>query len=200
MIEAIIFDLGDVFLNLDHQATPEALKKLGLQEWNDDLKTLNVKYETGKIDELQFIEGIQKYIPNAELLEIREAWNAIIVDFPLERLEFLEKLRNKYKLFLLSNTDATHIDKFEHRVGLTFAREFYGCFDKIYFSFETKVKKPDEAAFKQVLQQNNLKPNKTLFIDDNLDNIEAAKKLGLVTWHLQVGKEDVVDLFDKKIL
>ena len=200
MIEAIIFDLGDVFLNLDLEATPNALRKLGLNEWHDDLKVLNLKYETGKIDELQFMEGIQKYIPNAGLIEIREAWNAIILDFPLQRLEFLEKLRNKYKLFLLSNTDATHIDKFEHRVGLTFAREFYACFDKIYFSFETKIKKPDEGAFKQVIQQNNLKPSKTLFIDDNLDNIETAKSLGLVTWHLQVGKEDVVDLFDKKIL
>lgn len=200
MIEAIIFDLGDVFLNLNHSATQEALKKLGLKEWNKDLKNLNLKYEMGKIDELQFIEGIQKFIPDVELVDIREAWNAIIVDFPLERLEFLEKLRNKYKLYLLSNTDATHIDKFEHRVGLTFAREFYACFDKIYFSFETKVRKPDENAFKQVLQQNNLKANKTLFIDDNIDNIETAKNLGLVTWHLQVGQEDVVDLFDKKIL
>lgn len=200
MIEAIIFDFGDVFLNLDLQATPNALKKLGLNEWNEDLKNLNLKYETGRIDEIQFMEGIQKHIPNAELIEIREAWNAIIVDFPLKRLEFIEKLRNKYKLFLLSNTDPTHIDKFEHRVGLTFAREFYACFDKIYFSFETKIKKPDEGSFKQVIQQNNLKPSKTLFIDDNLDNIEMAKNLGFVTWHLQVGKEDVVDLFDKKIL
>lgn len=200
MIEAIIFDLGDVFLNLDHEATPNAFRKLGLMEWNEELRAMNIKYEIGKIDELQFMEAIQKYLPTAELVDIREAWNAIILDFPLERLEFLEKLRNKYKLFLLSNTDATHIDKFEHRVGLTFAREFYACFDKIYFSFETKIKKPEEGAFKQVMQQNNLKPSKTLFIDDSLVNIETAKNLGLVTWHLQVGKEDVVDLLNKKIL
>lgn len=200
MIEAIIFDLGDVFLNLNAQASVDAFKKLGLTDWNDDLKEKSLLFETGKIDELEFMEYIQKYIPNADLEQIREAWNAIISDFPLERLEFLEKLQNKYDLFLLSNTNPTHIDKFEHRVGLTFAREFYAHFNKIYFSFETKVRKPDAAVFNLILKQNNLKPNKTLFVDDTLEHIEVAKGLGINTWQILVGQDDVTNLFDKKIL
>lgn len=197
MIEAIIFDFGDVFINLDHHATPEAFKKLGLTEWNEELKDLNLKYETGKIDELTFLQGIQKHIPNADILDIRAAWNAILLDFPLKRLEFLQMLSSKYKLFLLSNTDATHIEKFEHNVGMSFAREFYSCFEKVYFSFEFGFRKPDENAFKFVINNHNLIPKKTLFVDDKLDNIEAAKKLELNTWHLQVGKEEVTDLFNK---
>ena len=200
MIEAIIFDLGDVFLNLNHQASIDAFKKLGLKDWNDDLKAKTILFETGKIDELQFLEAVQTHIPNANLIEIRDAWNAIIGDFPLERLEFLEKLQNKYNIFLLSNTNPTHIDKFEHRVGLTFAREFYAHFNKIYFSYETKVRKPDEAVFNLILKQNNLKPNKTLFVDDTLEHIEVAKGLGINTWQILVGQEDVTNLFDKKIL
>ena len=200
MIEAIIFDLGDVFLNLNHQASVDAFKKLGLNDWNDDLKAKTVLFETGKMDELQFLEAIQSQIPNTDLIEIREAWNAIIGDFPLERLEFLEKLQNKYNIFLLSNTNPTHIDKFEHRVGLTFAREFYAHFNKIYFSYETKVRKPDEAVFNLILKQNNLKPNKTLFVDDTLEHIEVAKGLGINTWQILVGQDDVTNLFDKKIL
>ncbi|NHM01152.1 HAD family hydrolase [Flavobacterium difficile] len=200
MIEAIIFDLGDVFLNLNHQASIAAFEKLGLKEWTADLKTNALLFETGKLDELQFLEAIQKEIPTAELSEIRNAWNAVIGDFPLERLEFLEKLQNQYDIFLLSNTNPTHIDKFEHRVGLTFAREFYAHFKKIYFSYETKVRKPETAIFNLILQQNNLKPNKTLFVDDTLENIEAAKQLGINTWQIIVGKDDVTNLFDKKIL
>ena len=200
MIEAIIFDLGDVFLNLNHQASIDAFKKLGLKEWNDDLKAKTILFETGKIDELQFLEAVQTHIPNANLIEIRDAWNAIIGDFPLERLEFLEKLQNKYNIFLLSNTNPTHIDKFEHRVGLTFAREFYAHFNKIYFSYETKVRKPEEAAFNLILKQNNLKPNKTLFVDDTLEHIEVAKGLGINTWQILVGQDDVTNLFDKKLL
>lgn len=200
MIEAIIFDLGDVFLNLNHQASVDAFKKLGLKDWNEDLKAKTILFETGKMDELQFLEAIQSQIPNTDLIEIREAWNAIIGDFPLERLEFLEKLQNKYNIFLLSNTNPTHIDKFEHRVGLTFAREFYAHFNKIYFSYETKVRKPDEAVFNLILKQNNLKPNKTLFVDDTLEHIEVAKGLGINTWQILVGQDDVTNLFDKKIL
>jgi HAD superfamily hydrolase (TIGR01509 family) len=200
MIEAIIFDFGNVFLNLNPQAQIDAFKKIGLNDWNDDLQSKALLFETGKIDEYEFILSIQKYIPNVELDVIREAWNAIIVDFPLERLEFLEKLKNKYKLYLLSNTNQTHIDKFEHRVGLTFAREFYAHFDKIYFSYEVKVRKPDTALFNLILTQNNLKPNKTLFVDDTLEHIEAAKSVDIITWQILVGQEDVTNLFDKKLL
>ncbi len=200
MIEAIIFDLGDVFLNLNHQASVDAFKKLGLKVWTDDLKVAAILFETGKIDEMQFMETIQKHIPNVDLLEIREAWNAIIGDFPLERLEFLEKLRNKYDIFLLSNTNPTHIDKFEHRVGLTFVRAFYAHFNKIYFSYEINVRKPDEAVFNLIIKQNNLNPKKTLFVDDTLEHIETAKSLGINTWQIIVGQEDVTNLFDKKIL
>lgn len=200
MIEAIIFDLGDVFLNLNHQASAAAFKKLGLTEWNDDLKAKALLFESGKIDEIQFMEAVQKYIPNADLVEIRAAWNAIIGDFPLERLEFLEKLQNKYDIFLLSNTNPTHIEEFEHRVGLTFVRAFYAHFNKIYFSYEINVRKPEEAVFNLIIKQNNLNPKKTLFVDDTLEHIETAKSLGINTWQIIVGQEDVTNLFDKKIL
>lgn len=197
MIEAILFDFGDVFINIDKEASTRELKKLGLKEWTEELQKLNFKYEVGKMDELQFISGIQKYIPNAELAEIRKAWNSILIDFPLERLEFLQLLSTRYRLFLLSNTDQTHIDKFEHLVGQSFARDFYSCFEKVYFSYDIKLRKPDEKAFKLILNNHNLIPKKTFFIDDNEANIESAKKLGIQTWHINPLKEDVTQLLDK---
>ncbi len=200
MIDTIIFDLGDVFINLEHERVTENFKALGLVEWSDDLKILSSQYEIGKITELQFFEGIQKHLPNSDLLQIRAAWNGIIGEFPLYRLEFLQKLKRSHKLYLLSNTDETHINKFEHQSGLTFARDFYSCFEKIYFSFEIGMKKPNETIFKLILNKHNLIPKNTLFIDDKKENTDAAAKLGLKIWNLQVGKEDVVDLFDKKIL
>ncbi len=200
MIDTIIFDFGDVFIDLNHGKVKENFEKLGLKTWNDDLKFLNTQYEIGKITELQFLEGFQKYIPNADLLEIRAAWNSIIGDFPLYRLEFLQKLSKSHKLYLLSNTDETHISKFEHQSGLTFARDFYSCFEKIYFSFEIGMRKPNEIIFKHLLNKHNLHPKRTLFVDDKKENTDAAERLGIKTWNLQVGEEDVVDLFDKKIL
>lgn len=200
MIDNIIFDLGDVFINLNHEKVEENFRNLGLKTWSEDLQILNSQYEIGKITELQFLEGFQKHLPNADLLQIRAAWNGIIGEFPLYRLEFLQKLKRSHKLYLLSNTDETHINKFEHQSGLTFARDFYSCFEKIYFSFEIGMKKPDETTFKYVLNKHNLIPKNTLFIDDKKENTDAAEKLGIKVWNLEVGKEDVVDLFDKKIL
>lgn len=197
MIEAILFDFGDVFINLDKEATTRELKKLGLKDWNKELQELNIKYEVGKIDELEFISGIQKHIPNAELSDIRNAWNSILIDFPLERLEFLQLLSTRYRLFLLSNTDQTHIDKFEHLVGQSFARDFYSCFDKVYFSYDIKLRKPDEKAFKFILNNHNLAPKKTFFVDDNEDNIKSAKNIGIHTWHINPQTEDVTQLLDK---
>ena len=200
MIDTIIFDFGDIFINLDKEATPLALKKLGLKEWNSNLDTLNLDFEKGKISEMEFIMGLQNYIPNASIHQIREAWNAILLDFPLYRLEFLQMLSQKYRLFLLSNTDSIHIERFQHRAGISFYRDFYQCFEKVYFSFELGMRKPDSAIFEFVIKEHNLLPKNTLFVDDNLQNIESAEKLGLQVWHLQKGEEDVIDLFANKII
>ncbi|MFD2908106.1 HAD family hydrolase [Flavobacterium ardleyense] len=200
MIEAIIFDFGDVFLDLNNEAIDTEFKKLGLTAWHDDLDKLNKLYEIGKIDELEFLQGFQKYLPNAELTEIRTAWNSILGSFPLYRLEFLQMIATKYRLFLLSNTDHTHIEKFEHHVGQTFARDFYSCFEKVYFSYEIGLRKPDENTFKYVINNHNLNPKKTLFVDDNKKNTDVAAELGLLVWTLQPGVDDVTELFDKKII
>ena len=200
MINTIIFDFGDIFINLDKQATIDALKKLGLQEWNEDLDQLNQSFEKGQISRDSFLLDIQKHIPNASIEEIKKAWNAILLDFPLYRLEFLQMLSKKYRLFLLSNTDAIHIDKFEHRSGISFYSDFYQCFEKVYFSFEIGMRKPDSSIYNYVMNKHDLQAKRTLFIDDKKENTDAALSLGINVWNLQVGQEDVVDLFTKNII
>jgi FMN phosphatase YigB (HAD superfamily) len=200
MINAIIFDFGDVFINLDKQATMDGLKNLGISQWNEDLNQLNLQYEIGSISEEDFLFGIQKHTNNASIEDISKAWNAILLDFPLYRLEFLQMLAKKYRLFLLSNTDAIHIETFEQKSGTSFYSDFYQCFEKVYFSFEIGMRKPNPEVYTFVLNQNGLQAKQTLFVDDKKENTDAALELGLPVWNLQVGKEDVVDLFDKKII
>ena len=200
MINTIIFDFGDIFINLDKKATIDGLKKLGLEEWNADLDHLNIQFEKGNISKEEFLGGFQKQLPNASIEEILEAWNAILTDFPLYRLEFLQMLSKKYRLFLLSNTDSIHINTFEQRVGTSFYSDFYQCFEKVYFSFEMGMRKPDSEIYLTLLNKHELQPKRTLFIDDKKENTDAAQALGIHVWNLQVGKEDVVDLFEKEIL
>ncbi|WPR71545.1 HAD family phosphatase [Flavobacterium sp. NG2] len=200
MIEAIIFDFGDIFINLDKPATFEGLKKLGLSEWNDDLDYLNHQFEMGKISKDDFLSGIQKHCPNATTEEILKTWNAILLDFPLYRLEFLQMLTQKYRLFLLSNTDAIHIEKFQKKTGETFYTDFYRCFEHVYFSYEIGMRKPNVDIYEYVLNNHSLVAEKTLFVDDKQENTDAAKTIGLNVWNLQVGEEDVVELFEKMII
>lgn len=200
MINTIIFDFGDIFINLNKQKAIDEFKKLGLYGPNKELLELNTKFEKGKITELEFIEGFQKYIPAAGIEDIRLAWNSVIGEFPLYRLEFLQLLCTKYRLFLLTNTDAMHISKFEHSVGMSFSGDFYRCFEKVYYSFEMGMRKPEPEIFNYIINKHDLSPQRTLFIDDKKENTLAAQRAGLQVWHLQVGREDVVDLFDRKII
>lgn len=200
MIKNIVFDFGDIFVNLRKDATTQAFQQLGINPFTPDLEELNKAYEIGSISELDFLSGFQIHLPQADLLEIRKAWNTIIGDFPLYRLEFLQLLKPNYRLFLLSNTDATHISYFEHQVGLSFSRDFYSCFEKVYFSYEMGMRKPDAICFQTVMARHELQAKHTLFIDDKKENTDAAAALGLSVWNLQVGQEDVVQLFEKNIL
>ncbi len=197
MIKTIIFDFGDIFINLDKEGTPNALKKLGLTQWTAELDEANLQFEKGEISPENFIAIFENALPNANTEAILMAWNAVLLDFPKYRLDFLKNLSLKYQLFLLSNTDSIHIKTFEQRVGESFTTDFYNCFEKVYYSFEMGMRKPDAAIFEYVINENKLKVSETLFVDDKKDNTNTAEKVGLHVWNLQVGKEDVVDLFTK---
>lgn len=200
MINTIIFDFGDVFIDKDKKAKENALANLGLKQWDSKLEKLEKKLETGKIDEEQFLKSLQEYIPNAALEEIKEAWNAEIGNFPLYRLEFLQKLTENYRLFLLSNTDPIHLEKFENDAGASFYSDFYQCFEKVYFSHEIGYRKPEEEAYNYLINNHDVQPKRTLLVDDKKFNTDTAEALGFQTWNLEAGKDDVVDLFDKRII
>ncbi len=200
MIDTIIFDFGDIFINLEKEAQVEAFKKLGLPAPNEELIEMNDLFEKGKISELEFITCFRKFIPDASVEEIRHAWNTIIGEFPLYRLEFLQMLSSRYRLFLLTNTDEIHISKFEHKVGVSFFSDFYQCFEKVYYSYEMGMRKPDASIYSYIVNKHDLSPKRTLFVDDKKINTDAAASIGINVWNLQVGQEDVVDLFNQKHL
>lgn len=200
MINTIIFDFGDIFINKDSEAKDKALAELGLTDWNDEMEKLERKLETGKISEEEFLQGLQSKTNNASIEQVKAAWNKGIADFPLYRLEFLQKLSQNYRLFLLSNTDPIHIEKFEQDAGASFYSDFYRCFEKVYFSHEIGARKPDEEAFYYLINKHEVQPKRTLVVDDKKFNTDAAEALGFRVWNLQKGEEDVVDLFERKII
>jgi putative hydrolase of the HAD superfamily len=200
MITTILFDFGDIFVNLEKEASKKAFEKLGLYNSNTELLEKNELFEKGKISENEFLTTFLKYLPTSTIEEVKAAWNVVIGEFPLYRLEFLQMLSQKYRLFLLTNTDEIHIAHFEESVGMSFYTDFYRCFEKVFYSYEMGMRKPQPEIYKAILNQYDLKPQNVLFVDDKKENTDAASELGIHVWNLQVGNEDVVDLFSKKQL
>lgn len=198
MIKTIIFDFGDVFLNLDKPATAREFKKLEIPHFSEEMLQQNQLYEKGLISSEEFISGYCNSFPKLTSEAFTCSWNAILVDFPKYRLDFLKKLKqeNQYKLILLSNTNDIHIDWVKQNVP--FFEEFRNCFNAFYLSQEINLRKPDAEIYEYVLEKNDLKPEETLFIDDTKENTEAAAKLGIHTWNIDPTKEDVIDLFTVK--
>ena len=198
-INTIIFDFGDVFINLDkHGAMNNALKLFKLESFSGDLMSINMQYEQGLITSGEFIEFYSERFPYLSQNEIITAWNYILRDFPEERFKFLEDLRNNFdlKLFLLSNTNEIHIDWVKETVP--FYEDFKACFDEFYLSHEIQLRKPDHEIYQFVLEENNLDPNRCLFIDDTKENTDAALELGLHVWNIDETSEDVRDLLETK--
>lgn len=196
MIKNIIFDFGDVFLNLDKSAAAKALAAYGFIETTPELDLLFKDYEKGVISTEPFLNATKAVFPKATVPQLIAAWNSILLDFPLSRLEFLEQLasKNQYRLFLLSNTNELHIDFVRKQMGDPDYGRFKDCFEQFYLSYEMGMRKPDLEIFEYILHQNYLTAPETLFIDDTLENIETASTMGIKCWHLVVGKEEVTEL------
>lgn len=200
MIKNIIFDFGDVFINLDKEVIFRQIEKFGgSPELAPELITLNESYEVGAIDSETFVNQLVKVYPNASSKEIVDTWNAMILDLPDYRLEFIERLaaENRYRLFLLSNTNALHIPYFERKIGAEKFARFKGSFEKFYLSHEIQLRKPNREIYEFVLNENNLTAEETFFIDDTKENTDAAEKLGISCWNLRVGTDDIIHLKDR---
>ncbi len=197
MIKNIIFDFGDIFINLDKEVvTREMVRYGGKSVLGPKLHALNEQYEVGAIDSEAFLAQLVSVYPNASMAEITNIWNSILLDFPDHRLQFIEQLAQEaqYRLFLLSNTNALHIPHVQDIMGAQKFDRFRNSFEKFYLSHEIQLRKPSLEIFQFVLDENRLEPEETFFVDDTKENTDAAQKLGIKCWNLQVGREDIVEL------
>ena len=124
--------------------------------------------------------------------QIDDAWNSIMGDIPVERVEMLKELRKKYRLFLFSNSNQLNCDKFRVDMFKKFGYDIFDTlFEKAYFSQDIHYRKPNVDAFQFVMRDAGIDPAETLFIDDTIRHIEGAKKCGLHT-HLLAKDEEIV--------
>jgi HAD superfamily hydrolase (TIGR01509 family) len=197
--KAIIFDLGAVILNINYQNTIDEFTKLGIKNaaifYSKKVQTdLFNQIETGVISSNRFLKALQKETKNANIIQIEHAWNSMLLDLPQERLELIKKLKNNHMIYLLSNTNAIHIDAFKKQLGNTKWLAFCKLFDKMYLSHELGLRKPDVKIFEHILKEQTLKSEEVFFIDDSPQHIASAKKIGIHCYHLPDDK-DIIALF-----
>ena len=190
-INTVIFDLGGVLFDIDYKHTQQAFQTLGT---TTDFNTLYSQqkqsgifdeFEKGHISPAQFREGLREWLPSTVTdKHIDNAWNALLVGFPPDKVELLAKIKNKYNLYLLSNTNEIHLPEVINRIDKAHSPGQLGkLFIKEYYSCRMGLRKPDKAIYERVITENNLNPAATLFIDDLIQNIEGAQLTGLQTLH-----------------
>ncbi|OFX88158.1 MAG: hypothetical protein A2W99_10560 [Bacteroidetes bacterium GWF2_33_16] len=202
-IKNIIFDLGEVIINLDTMRTASEMKKLGFLDFEKSYSLLSQTdifdlLEKGLINPDQFRGEIRKHLQTSVSDEqIDSAWSAMLLDFPEERINLIKIANQKYRTFLLSNTNKIHFDNYISDFKTKFGFHFSTLFEKAYYSFELGMRKPDSDIFKYVIKKSRLVPDETLFIDDSEANIKTAKSLGIQTLWIDVKNGD--DLVEKLI-
>jgi putative hydrolase of the HAD superfamily len=194
-IKNIVLDLGGVLFAIDYRLTQQAFVNLGCKNFEAiysqaQQSDLFNKFETGQLTEAVFFEELKNLsdLKTISHTDIKQAWNAMLIDLPKENYLLLKELKPKYRVFLLSNTNQTHITAFEKLIPKTCTvSEFEGLFEKIYYSCRIRLRKPDLACFLHVLTHSNLNPAETVFIDDSTQHVEGAKKAGIAAYWLQKG-------------
>jgi len=190
-IKNIIFDLGGVILNLSVDSTLRKFaehsnlpvdKVIGIYHSRPEF----LAYEKGEISNDEFRVALREIFGISTLdTQIDECWNAMLGDIPKERIELLRDLKSKYKTYLLSNTNAIHLDCFTGIVKKAHGIESLDpLFHKAYYSHLMKMRKPDPEIYEYVLKENGLKANETIFLDDNLANLKGAASVGIETFHV----------------
>jgi putative hydrolase of the HAD superfamily len=197
----IIFDLGGVILNIDYRLTSQAFKNLGLENFDEKYSQAKQSHlfdrlETGAVAPEQFRQELKAYFSQTVSdTDLDNAWNAMLLDLPFQRIDLLKELSKKYRLFLLSNTNIIHYQAYSAYLKKTFGKMIFDeIFEKQYLSFEIGMRKPDKEIFDLVLNENKLLASETLFIDDSIQHIEGAGKTRISAYHLQP-TETILDVF-----
>jgi FMN phosphatase YigB (HAD superfamily) len=199
-IKNIIFDLGNVLLDIDFHRLKPAFEKLGIEHFDQQYSIMHasdifVQIEKGQLTPREFFDEIRRQSSSALTDEqLADAFCSMLIGFRLESLDFIRQLTSHYRIFLLSNSNAIHLQKIQSLYLLsTGSQNLHALFEKAYFSHEIGMRKPETDVYSFVLQDAGIEAEETLFIDDVLENIKPAQSAGWKT-HLLLKDERVENL------
>ncbi|NQX37734.1 putative hydrolase of the HAD superfamily [Pedobacter steynii] len=188
-IKNIIFDYGNVIFEIDFKRAQTALIQLGITNIEDFFAhkshhDIFNNFETAAISPAEFRAGIREASSNKEITDeqIDAAWNSLLIGVPANVHEVLLKVKEKYRTFLLSNNNEIHynwiVDYLKREFDMP---DNSSLFERAYYSQQMFLRKPHVEIFEQVLTENKLDPEETLFIDDSPQHLVGAKQAGMQT-------------------
>lgn len=188
--------MGGVLVDVHRERAIRKFREIGVSDADQLIdsyhhKGLFLDIENGEIDTESFCRLLSEHAGrNIPGHDIEQAWRSIISDPPVYKLNYLTELRKKYTLFLLSNNNPILMDSWAFTNDFSSAgRPVTDYFDKLYLSYRMKCTKPDTLIFRKMIQDSNIRPVESLFIDDGAHNIETARKLGFQTYLAQNGED-----------
>ena len=177
-IKALLFDMGNVLIFFDARRSSKAFSEaVGVPEdkiWQAFfVSDLERSYTRGEISSEEFFQRVSEHFPGKiDFATFARLWNDIFTENQ-EMVELLKKLKKHYPLYLISNTNDLHFEYVKSKFGIL--HHFTQCFP----SHLVGHRKPDQGMFEHVLREVRLRPEETVFIDDVLEFVEAAKRLGI---------------------
>lgn len=205
-IRNIFFDFGGVIMDVHLERTLAAFVELGVSRLSAEQTqagsgTFFDAHERGAITTEKFLEELRKLLPdggNIPEAKIWNAWHALLGGFVPARIELLRRLarERRYRIFVLSNTNPPHRNRFREMFREQFGGDFDAIFEKTFYSDELGSVKPEAAIYERAAQAAGVVPAESLFIDDNAANVAGARACGWHAYHLVVGKENILDLFE----
>lgn len=186
----IFFDLGKVLVDYDFNLAYNYLKKsssLPESEYNQRIRKieeLNIDYESGQIETRAFFQSMADTFEfNGTIDSLISAWANIFSPIT-KHIEIAGCLAKAYPLAIISNTSEAHIELLEAKYS------FFSHFRERIYSYAVGSRKPDSEIYEHARNLMQSESSKLLFIDDRIENTNAAANLGWMTIHLN----DTVDL------
>ena len=194
-IKSVVFDFGGVIVSLNRDHAVKKFLDLGVKDADSLIdkyhqKGVFLEVENGKIDAKVFCNRMSQYAGRElSFEEVQQAWLGFITEVPQYKLDYMRELKNKYKVYLLSNTNPFVMDWARSKTFTPAGRPLDDYLDKIYASYEMKVVKTNPVIFGKMIEDSGMLPSETLFVDDGSTNIQTAAELGFRTYLAENGED-----------
>ena len=200
--KAIVFDIGNVLIDIDYEVMIAAFNKIARGDFHQQVsyshqRPIFDQWERGEVSAAEFRDSLRPLLLEGVTdAQIDQAWNSVLVAYPPERFHRLERLAQHYNLYVLSNINEIHLAAIDTHIRKHFVQpDMRSFFDEAFYSHEIGMRKPEARIYQEVIARTGLLPDELIFIDDKQENTAAAALQGWQV-HTLTDRSTILDWMD----